>query len=147
MVTAKVEKQVYVNGFTAGSGRTMHSGYGCAITDLNIGGRNSLNEVINKISNLQFGGTDCALPMLHAIENKLEVDAFVIYTDSETWHGNIHPNQALQQYRKASGIPAKLIVVGMVANEFTIADPNDSGMMDVVGFDTSTPALMSDFIK
>ena len=44
-------------------------------------------------------------------------------------------------------IPAKLIVVGMVANRFSIADPNDAGMMDVVGFDTSAPQLMTDFVK
>ncbi len=25
------------------------------------------------------------------------------------------------------------------------ADPNDPGMLDVVGFDTSTPAVLSDF--
>ena len=44
------------------------------------------------------------------------------------------------------GIPAKLIVVGMVANEFTIADPDDAGMLDVVGFDTAAPAIMHDFV-
>lgn len=144
MVTAKVEKQVYINGFTSGSSRTMH---GADITDLKISGKSRLDDVIKTISNLDFGGTDCALPMLHAIKNKLEVDTFVVYTDSETWAGNIHPSQALQQYRKQSGIPAKLIVVGMVSNGFTIADPKDSGMMDVVGFDASAPAIMSDFIK
>jgi 60 kDa SS-A/Ro ribonucleoprotein len=45
------------------------------------------------------------------------------------------------------GIPARLIVVGMVANGFTIADPDDPGMLDVVGFDTSAPALMADFVR
>ncbi len=147
MVTAKVEKQVYVNAFTSGNHRTMHFGYGAAITDLPISGKKRLDDVIHTISNLSFGGTDCALPMLHAIEKNLEVDAFVIYTDSETWAGDIHPTQALAQYRKKSGIPAKLIVVGLTATEFTIADPNDAGMMDVVGFSSDCPALMSDFIK
>ena len=45
------------------------------------------------------------------------------------------------------GIPAKLVVVAMVANEFTIADPQDAGMMDVVGFDSAAPALIADFAK
>ena len=35
----------------------------------------------------------------------------------------------------------------MVANEFTIADPRDAGMMDVVGFDSAAPALIADFAK
>lgn len=52
-----------------------------------------------------------------------------------------------RRYRDASGIPAKLIVVGMVSNGFSIADPNDGGMMDVVGFDTAAPAMMADFIR
>ena len=33
----------------------------------------------------------------------------------------------------------------MVANNFTIADPEDAGMMDVVGFDSAAPALIADF--
>ena len=43
------------------------------------------------------------------------------------------------------GIPARLIVVGMTATNFTIADPEDPGTLDVVGFDTATPRLISDF--
>jgi 60 kDa SS-A/Ro ribonucleoprotein len=50
--------------------------------------------------------------------------------------GQMHPSQALDRYRQKTGIPAKLIVVSMTANPFSIADPNDAGMMDVVGFDT-----------
>jgi 60 kDa SS-A/Ro ribonucleoprotein len=41
--------------------------------------------------------------------------------------------------------PARLIVVAMLANPFSIADPEDAGMLDVVGFDTATPAVMADF--
>ena len=35
----------------------------------------------------------------------------------------------------------------MVSNGFTIADPNDAGMLDVVGFDTATPQLIADFAR
>ena len=35
----------------------------------------------------------------------------------------------------------------MVANNFSIADANDAGMMDVVGFDTAAPQVMSDFVS
>jgi len=87
------------------------------------------------------------LPMLYALENKLSVETFVIYTDSETWFGKIHPAQALRDYREKMGIPARLIVVGMVANQFTIADPTDNGMLDVVGFDSAAPELMADFAR
>ena len=64
-----------------------------------------------------------------------------------TWAGNVHPARALADYRRASGIDARLVVVGMVSNGFSIADPNDPGMLDVVGFDTATPQLISDFAR
>lgn len=112
---------------------------------LNISPRQRLDDVLKTVSGLPFAGTDCALPMVWALKNKVEADVFVVYTDSETWAGNIQPVQALRLYRERMGIPAKLIVCGMMANGFTIADPDDAGMMDVVGFDGATPALMSDF--
>jgi 60 kDa SS-A/Ro ribonucleoprotein len=102
--------------------------------------------VLRRTNNLPFGGTDCALPMLYALERKLPVDAFVIYTDSETWAGTMHPSQALVQYREQMGIDAKLVVVGMTSNGFTIADPNDPGMLDVVGLSTDTPQVIGHFI-
>jgi 60 kDa SS-A/Ro ribonucleoprotein len=33
----------------------------------------------------------------------------------------------------------------MVSTGFTIADPDDAGMMDVVGFDVAVPQVMRDF--
>ncbi len=74
-------------------------------------------------------------------------DAFFVYTDSDTNSGPVHPDRALREYRQAHVQGAKLAVVGMLANGFTIADPNDAGMLDVVGFDTATPAVLSDFIR
>ncbi len=99
------------------------------------------------IAKVNWGGTDCALPMLDAIENGLEGDTFVIYTDNETWAGSVHPCEALRRYRRETGIPAKLVVVGMTATGFTIADPEDAGMMDVVGFDSAAPQVISDFAR
>jgi 60 kDa SS-A/Ro ribonucleoprotein len=114
---------------------------------LNISARMRLDNVVKSISGLPFGGTDCAQPMLYALEKKLKVDAFVVYTDSESWFGKIHPAQALQEYRDTMGIPARLVVVGMTSNGFSIADPNDAGMLDVVGFDAAAPGMISDFAK
>jgi len=92
-------------------------------------------------------GTDCSLPMRWALENDVKVSAFVTYTDSETWAGPIHPAQALQQYRREFDVDARAVVVGMTSNGFTVADPDDRGMLDVVGFDTSVPAVIADFVR
>jgi 60 kDa SS-A/Ro ribonucleoprotein len=97
--------------------------------------------------NLPFSATDCSLPMIHALKNKESVDAFVIYTDNETYMGKIHPQAALEEYRQATGIDAKLIVVGMTSNCLTIADPKDMNTLNLAGFDTATPRLINDFIS
>lgn len=136
MVTARVEKQKKIMGF-AGPGN---------FRELGITAKDSLADAMRKTQDHSFGSTDCAGAILYALQNKLDVDAFVVYTDSETYAGNKQPVQALKEYRQKTGINAKLIVVGMTATEFTIADPNDAGMLDVVGFDTAAPQIMSDFV-
>ncbi len=134
LITAATERNVQFMAFSD------------KLVPLNISAKQRLDDVVKTVSNLSFGGTDCALPMVWAAQKRVKAEAFVIYTDSETWYGNIHPVQALQQYRQKMGIDAKLIVCGMVSNGFSIADPNDGGMLDVVGFDTAAPNVMSDFI-
>jgi len=135
LVTANVEDSSHFMGFSE------------QFIPLNITPRQRLDDVVKAISGLPFAGTDCALPMVWALKNKIPVDAFCIYTDSETNYGNIHPHIALERYRQGMGIPAKLAVVGMVANQQTIANPDDAGMMDFVGFDAAMPSIISDFLR
>lgn len=106
-----------------------------------------LDSAMELTTRQTFGATDCALPMLFAKKHNLQVDAFVVLTDNETWFGKVHPAQALADYRRTSGIDAKLIVVGMTSTGFSIANPNDKGMMDVVGFDSTVPAIMNQFLS
>ena len=135
LVTAATEAEFHIMGF---SDRFM---------PLDITPRMRLDDAVKRISSLPFQGTDCALPMVWAREHQLNVSAFITYTDSETWAGNIHPAQALRQYRNEFVGDAKAVVVGMTSNGFTLADPNDRGMLDVVGFDTSVPAVIADFVR
>eukprot|EP00731_Ephydatia_muelleri_P023780 Em0016g51a len=135
MVTARTEPKYHMLGFSD------------KLVPLAINARMSLSDVISTIEAVQMGGTDCAQPMLYAMKKKLEVDVFIVYTDCETWVGKIHPSQALKQYRKASGISnAKLIVCAMTSNGFTLADPDDPGMMDMAGFDSAAPEVIRNFV-
>jgi 60 kDa SS-A/Ro ribonucleoprotein len=113
---------------------------------LNFSRRMRLDQAVAMTQGISFGSTDCSLPMQYAMQHRLPVDVFVVYTDNETWSGSVHPAQALRQYRQTMGIRAKLIVVGMTSTGFTIADPRDPGMLDVVGFDASAPAVMNQFV-
>ena len=59
--------------------------------------------------------------------------------------GAVHPAKALQDYRKSSGIQARLIVCAMTSNGFTLADPEDAGMLDMAGFDSAAPNIIRSF--
>lgn len=147
LVTAATEPEHFFTAFTAGKYPSMHPGFNTGLSALAISPRQRLDDVVQSISNIPFGGTDCALPMLEAEKNRWPVDVFVVYTDNETWAGSIHPAQALRRYRERMGIAAKLVVVAMASNGFSIADPEDAGMLDVVGFDAAAPQLIADFAR
>jgi 60 kDa SS-A/Ro ribonucleoprotein len=126
---------------------TYNAGFNHNMVEIGLNRADSLDVCVNKILRTPWGRTDCALPMVDALQKRLEVDCFVCYTDNETFFDSPHPFQALKQYRQQMGIDAKLIVVGMTATQFTIADPSDAGMLDVVGFDTTVPSVISDFVR
>lgn len=149
LVTAATEPDHHIVAFAAGA-----HGFGgqwgggeSGIRSINISPRMRLDRVLREIDKIPMGGTDCALPMIWAAREKMNVSAFITYTDSETWAGRVHPAQALRDYRSRCVGDAKAVVVGMTSNGFTIADPNDRGMLDVVGFDTGAPAVIADFVR
>lgn len=133
MATVRTESNYHVMAFANG------------FMETGITASQRLDDVIRAIERLNASSTDCALPMLYATKHNLDVDVFQIYTDNETAHGSVHPFEALKLYRKKSGRNAKLVVAGMVSTGFTIADPNDAGSMDVVGFDSAAPSVIADF--
>lgn len=152
LATMNIEQDCDVVGFTAGTvNRNTRTAWGFrregALTPLDVSPRRRLDDVIASISGLPFGRTDCALPLVWAKEAKRAYDAVVIYTDHETWHGSVHPHEALRQYRQAMGLDTAFIVVGMTSTGFSIADPSDPRSLDVVGFDASVPSLISGFVK
>lgn len=133
MTLVRTEPKVLIKGFSGD------------FVDLDITATDNLNAVMKKISSRNFGSTDCALPMVWANKKDVDIDTFAVFTDNETYSGSIHPNQALKEYRKKTGIDARLGVFGVAGTNFTIADPKDKGMMDFVGFDASAPKLFTEF--
>lgn len=104
-------------------------------------------EVVAKSNNLDFGGTDCAAPMLYALKNKIKVDVFGVITDSETWYGDVHPVEALRQYRARVNPDAKIFVLAMTATDITILDPEDPGSLGIVGLDTGALKVLERFVR
>lgn len=135
-----------VGSWTVPGMKQRFSGYPSGISEVGLSTRRRLDDMIRETDRMRMGGTDCALPMLWALETNQVFDAFVILTDNETWAGSIQPMDALRTYRRMVNPEARLIVVGMTSTGFTIADPADAGSLDVVGFDASAPATISNFI-
>jgi len=121
-------------------------GFSHDLIELPITNTTSLVDACRIVRGLPFRSTRCAAPIEWALNNKIEVDVFCIYTDNETNCGP-HPSYALGQYRQKMGRNAKLAVFGLANSHFTIADPDDIGMMDFVGFDAAAPALLADFAR
>ena len=133
MTCARTEKNYEMMGFSD------------TFMKLNITAKDSLTTVVKRTSNLPFRRTDCSLPMQYAMQEGLDVDMFVVLTDNETYAGSIHPFEALKQYRKQFNKNAKLAVLAFFANDFTIADPSDAGMMDIAGLDSNVPKILAEF--
>lgn len=107
----------------------------------------SLKHFISKISSLCWGYTDCSAAIRYARDNRIPVDTFIIITDNESWYGPERTHEALNEYRRVMGIPAKIVAIGMTATEFSVVDPNDPGSLNVAGFDTAIPELIAEFSK
>jgi 60 kDa SS-A/Ro ribonucleoprotein len=138
LIFKKTESQSYIVGFSD------------KLVDMGITKNDTITSALAKQSKFRMGATDCHLPMQYAIDNKLQVDAFIVITDSETnvyYSHKEKPSDTLKKYRKETGIYAKMVVVGTTATDATIADPADPGMLDVVGFDTEMPKLVAEFIR
>lgn len=134
MVIARTEKQSHITSFST------------TLRDSGITASDSLEQAVQKIQRAGGGGTDCALPMIWALREKITVDTFVVLTDNETWAGRSgHPMEALREYRRKMNPNAKMVIMGMEATTFSIGDPEDNGCLDIAGFDSATPEILHDF--
>ncbi|MBX6332353.1 MAG: TROVE domain-containing protein [Gemmatimonadaceae bacterium] len=152
LVTAASEPSCRVVAFTARTVPRLRAAARGArpeaeLTPLAIPRGARVDDVVRMTRELPAGGTDCALPIAEALVHGWDVDAFVVYTDTGAWAGAIHPAQLLREYRECMGIAAKLVVVAMASTGFRIADPADAGMLDVAGFDASTPHVVREFLE
>lgn len=92
------------------------------------------------------GGTDCSAPIKWATERKAIYDGIVIITDNQSYAGDRHVYQAMQDYRRKVAQKARFFVAAVAGNTCTIADPNDPLSMNGVGFDTNAPEIVREFI-
>lgn len=92
------------------------------------------------------GGTDLTVPYTHATKAKWDTDAYVLLTDNETWANNTAPEAELMKYRKTVNPKARNVIVSCTATGYSVGDPKDEGTLQVVGFDTDAPRIISEFV-
>jgi 60 kDa SS-A/Ro ribonucleoprotein len=138
LVTLNVEDDPIMIGFTD------------HVQDLDrLNGKMRLDDAVKYLNTFPANGTNCSLPWAHARMAREKVDAIVEYTDNETWmSGQGHVFQAVGRYRNEMHKPAcRSIVVAASATQTSINDPKDPFGLDVAGFDTSVPEVISQFIR
>ena len=115
---------------------------------LDISPNMRLSQAVAEIEkHLEAENTNLSLPMEWAEKEKVHADGIILYTDNQHNAGTQHPFQAVKKYRKWAERATRFGVVSMVPNSYDIGLPDDAGSMKFVGFDTSTPQMISEFMK
>lgn len=142
-----LEAAAAVGMFFARTERSLHTmAFDTQIHELIIQKTHRFETILSIFSKWGQGGTDLSLPITYAFQHKLELDAFVVITDNETWAGNQHPIEALNRYRAHINPGAKLIVLACAANQGCITPPYDPLSLGIAGFDAAAPQIALDFI-
>lgn len=132
LATAKAEKNYIIRGFST------------EFRDLGISAADSFSSACKKTVDQNFGGTDAAVAYKWAIENRICVDVFCFWTDSESWAGSKHPAQALADYCRIVNPAAKAVYTSISSNRITLVDPKDPLSFDFGGFDPSIPKAIQE---
>ncbi len=120
--------------------------YDTKVYNLPISKRQRLDDAIKLLPEIP-GGTDNAQPVMYALNNRIHVDAFILFTDDQTWAGDRHPHQALADYRRRVNPHARFIDVNMTSNNRTVKEPDDKKSLTIVGFDTALADVIDAFLN
>jgi len=113
---------------------------------VDISPRMRLDDVVAHVATHRGGGTDLASPIAYARKHRIRVDAFVLFSDYETWAGHNHAHEELALYRAEMGVQAKVVCVATCPNSSSVAPPGDPSFLQVVGFDANVPKLIQEFL-
>ena len=123
-------------------------GFNRGLVNLGITPKMRLDDVVSRVEGLTYEGTDCSIPARFAREKEIkDLESIVIITDGESWLGRSHPYQALEEYRRWSGVPTRQVVLSTTATATSISDPRDPLSLDISGFDLSVPQIVSGFLQ
>ena len=108
--------------------------------ELDVEGRR-LDDILSQVR--PGGGTDISIPFRLALRKNWNPDAVVIFTDSETWAGKTHPEQAMRELQ-AKNKECKIVNCAMVANR--LSPTSIENTLQIAGFDASIPSLVGAYL-
>ena len=119
-------------------------GFNNKLVDLKITPTMTLQSAQNRYRSMNWDGasTNAGLLFEYALQHKMDIDKFVVVTDNDINTGS-QPAQLLKKYRRRNNGKGKLAVIATSMSKFSIADPNDSGMIDIAGFDAAAPQIIA----
>lgn len=127
--------------------RYMPTVFSDGIQSMKLGNTSTIDDVLKELRDYPAGSTNLGLPVQHALNNKIPIDAFVVITDNEVNTG-YHAASLMKKYRSEMGLPeSKYITIAMQANGITVADPNDPFMLDVEGCSADTHDIVTNYIR
>jgi hypothetical protein len=85
------------------------------------------------------------------MEKRIRVKTFVVITDNNTQCGGVSCGHALRAYNTEMDMSgqkrAKLVILSLTTNNFTITEDGNPDILDVVGFDLDSHKRIFDFIR
>jgi len=132
---------------------TVMIGYSDDIREIPVSRKMTVNSLLKHFG--RGGGTNTALPIHYVMEQKLDVDAIISYTDNCTWgarsyhgHGGRsgHVTEVLRDYQNKVGHPVRFVNCSMEANSVTDVDPSNPNMLEIVGLASNTPNIIGEFV-
>lgn len=113
------------------------------LMELDVDENTTVSQFVTLTDNLPFSFTNAALQIEKAIEDGQVYDAFITITDNET---QFKVDDVLAQYRKDVNPDAKLVVISVTGDKFSVNDPHDLNGLDVCGADAASLNYVTDFI-
>lgn len=114
-----------------------------SLTALDVDKNTTVSQFVSLTDKLPFSFTNAALQIEKAVEDREVYDAFITITDNET---QFEVDNILAQYRKDVNPDAKLVVISVTGDKFSVNDPHDLNGLDVCGADAASLNYVTDFI-
>ena len=113
------------------------------LVDFEMSSDMRLEAVVRKMADTLFGATITSLPMRKIINETLDIDALLLYTDMETGAEDEGVLESLMT-RYRSDHPLKYVQVAMVPNDLTVSYTKDDAYFS--GFSADLPQNISAFL-